>query len=364
MRVFISEFVSGGGWPEPEICGSLAREGRAMLCAVAADFARIPDVRVTTTWDARLGSPSIDNVHTIVVESSEDELPIFRELADLCDATLVIAPETHGMLAQRCRIVEGTRGRLLGPGSRAVGICTDKLETFRCLEQGGVPTIPTVPLHFSPAIRPDVESEGPSAIESTGFPLVVKPIDGAGSQSTWLIRNVSEFERLRPLLASDPNLATAICQPYVRGRAISVGILISPDRERMEVFPVAEQTLSDDGRFRYLGGVIPARAVKHATIALVAQEACRAIPGLRGYVGVDMVVPESNPERPVVVEINPRLTTSYVGYRQLTETNVAERILGSGDACPIVWRKEGLSFTVCGQVPQVPAAENNRRCGH
>src|SRR5690349_1062419 len=129
MRVFVSEYVCGGAWPEPRIVGSLAREGRGMLAAVVADFARIPGVQVTTTWDVRLGPPPFEGVHTIIVDTPHDELPVFRELADLCDATLVIAPETQGVLEQRTRIIEGTTGRLLGPASAAIRLCGDKLAT-------------------------------------------------------------------------------------------------------------------------------------------------------------------------------------------------------------------------------------------
>jgi predicted ATP-grasp superfamily ATP-dependent carboligase len=48
--------------------------------------------------------------------------------------------------------------------------------------------------------------------------------------------------------------------------------------------------------------------------------ACRAIPGLAGYVGVDLIL---TPGGPLVVELNPRLTTSYLGLRAATRRNLA-----------------------------------------
>ena len=44
----------------------------------------------------------------------------------------------------------------------------------------------------------------------------------------------------------------------------------------------------------------------------VALRTCRALPGLRGYIGVDVILTESEA---VVIEVNPRLTTSYLGVR-------------------------------------------------
>jgi len=49
-----------------------------------------------------------------------------------------------------------------------------------------------------------------------------------------------------------------------------------------------------------------------------------AAPGLRGYFGVDLVLTE---EEAWVIEVNPRLTTSYVGLRDVVRMNLAEAIL-------------------------------------
>ena len=57
MRLFVSEYLCSGAWPEPELPPSLAREGRAMLLALLTDLAVLPDVTLWTTWDARLGEP-------------------------------------------------------------------------------------------------------------------------------------------------------------------------------------------------------------------------------------------------------------------------------------------------------------------
>jgi predicted ATP-grasp superfamily ATP-dependent carboligase len=351
MRVFISEFVCGGGWPEPQIGGSLAGEGGAMLRAAVEDFARIPGVRVTTTWDARLGPHPFANVHTIVVNSPQDELPVFRELAQLCDATLVIAPETHELLANRARIVEGTSGRLLGPGSRAIELCTDKLRLWSHWRQYQVPTIPT---DICRGTFRRCSAEGPPPMLFGSFepkyPLVVKPLDGAGSQSTYLIRDEAEFKRLRTTLETDTLLERGIWQPYIPGCAVSVGAFVTQEGDSSVALPPAEQTLSADGRFRYLGGHMPARNVDVSAIQQVALIACRAVKGLRGYVGVDLIVPDDAPDRPLAVEINPRLTTSYIGYRRLTDENLAARMLQTDALRPIAWREGCVSFDADGTI--------------
>ncbi|HXZ15970.1 MAG TPA: ATP-grasp domain-containing protein, partial [Roseiarcus sp.] len=85
------------------------------------------------------------------------------------------------------------------------------------------------------------------------------------------------------------------------------------------------------GRFGYRGGRIPAvdlsPVLAAAAVDLVA-DACRSLPGLVGYVGFDLIA-SANAPHVRIVEVNPRLTTSYVGYRELTRENLAARMFSS-----------------------------------
>jgi hypothetical protein len=155
--------------------------------------------------------------------------------------------------------------------------------------------------------------------------------------------------RLRRELATETN-DEYIEQRFIAGSAVSVALVIAPSRRNTEVFVPARQCLSDDGRFRYLGGQIPLDQVDHDAIQRAAMSACRSVPGLRGYVGVDLIVPHGARVRPVVVEINPRLTTSYLGYRRLTENNLAESMLNPNRfRRPIRWRAGSVAFDATGE---------------
>lgn len=81
-------------------------------------------------------------------------------------------------------------------------------------------------------------------------------------------------------------------------------------------------------------------------------EAClTALPSAVGYVGFDLVLGE-NPAgtQDVVIEVNPRLTTSYVGLRALCQGNLAAAWLEAAEggrpdlpfaAGPIEFRANG-----------------------
>src|SRR5262249_34540847 len=90
----------------------------------------------------------------------------------------------------------------------------------------------------------------------------------------------------------------------------------------------ARQWLSADGRFHYLGGELPLPEPWAHRAADLARRALSVIKGLRGYIGVDLVLGEKvDGSGDQVMEINPRLTTSYVGLRVLAQSNLAEAML-------------------------------------
>ena len=67
--------------------------------------------------------------------------------------------------------------------------------------------------------------------------------------------------------------------------------------------------------------------------------------------GLDLLVPQQNPEELLIVEINPRLTTSYLGYRALADGNLAEYLLPqSQPETPLRWKPNIVRFTADGVI--------------
>ena len=76
----------------------------------------------------------------------------------------------------------------------------------------------------------------------------------------------------------------------------------------------------------YEGGVVPFDHPLKQEAFAVAEKVVESISGLRGYVGVDLVLTQ---DKPFVVDVNPRLTTSYVGLRKVAGFNVAEALVNA-----------------------------------
>jgi len=346
MRLFVSEYLSSGAVAQNRGMDSLLTEGRSMLLGVVDDFSRIPNCHVCTTWDRRLGTFPLDGIEVFLVDDWIKENAHFEALSAECDFTFTIAPECDRILASRRQTVDRAGGRWLGSSLTAIELAADKLRLANFLLQRNLPTIATVCFH--PQKRKP----------AFDFPFVVKPRFGAGSQQTYFIGDAHDFEQIRQIYLTCSPAVEAVAQPFVPGEAMSNGFFCTDDaateRRRIDVLLPAEQLQSDDGTFRYLGGRIDrATPVTHDTGAIekLVRDVAHQIPGLGGYVGIDYILPPGDQSTPVIVEINPRLTTSYLGYRRLAEENLAARLLPSEHACgPVKWKNGQVSFAPDGTV--------------
>jgi predicted ATP-grasp superfamily ATP-dependent carboligase len=337
MLILVHEFLTGTP-AAPGTPGSLLTEGEAMRSAVAVDLAAVPGVRVATTCGAGQAAPPLPGVETVPIADAASEAAVLERFAREADWVLLIAPEFDGLLAERCRRVEAAGGRLLGPSSGAVELTADKWRLGRHLAERGVPTPPGVLVRDGQPAEPVL----------FGFPAVLKPRDGAGSQATFRLDSPDDLPPAWVQAQAEGLSGDALIQPLIPGRAASVAFLCGPG-VTAPLLP-ATQDLSADGRFRYLGGVLPLpppiaeRAVRLAAAALA------TVPGLRGYVGVDLVLAETA-AGDAVIEINPRLTTSYVGLRAASAVNLAGAMLAAaGGTMPdLSWRAGTVRFSPDGR---------------
>jgi predicted ATP-grasp superfamily ATP-dependent carboligase len=104
----------------------------------------------------------------------------------------------------------------------------------------------------------------------------------------------------------------------------------SPNAWRAELLAVNRQHIevSGDGRLRDAGVSIARIALHDARVPALAALAARtveALPGLDGFVGIDLVW---HRERgPVAIEVNPRLTCAYAGLSAALGRNLAADIV-------------------------------------
>jgi predicted ATP-grasp superfamily ATP-dependent carboligase len=314
MRILVHEFASGGGFAGRPVPASLGREGAAMRAALVADLAAIGQHRIVTTVDPRFPLKAPPGVEVVTLPPRSAEL--LDGLIASADAVWLVAPETNDCLERLAAKAEQEGRALLGPGAAAIRRASDKAGLPRRLARRGVPHPKTR------VLRQGVDWK--MAAREVGYPVIVKPARGAGCGGVCLARDARELHHAVVIARRADGRGALLLQRYVPGVAVSVSLLA--DGRRAVALTVNAQSVRASRPFAYRGGTTPFDHPLAGRAVEVALRTCQALPGLRGYVGVDLVLTESEA---VVIEVNPRLTTSYLGVRSALEGNVAALALAA-----------------------------------
>jgi len=349
-RILVYEYASGGGLAGRRVPPSLQREGAAMRAALVADLLAIGH-EIVSAADARVGTDLPRSVEVMTLPDGDRAREAALDHAiDSVDAVWLIAPETDRILERLADRVARRRKILLGSEADAIARASDKATLGRRLGGLGIRHPRTLRLTRRQGLT--------RAAAKIGYPIVVKPARGAGSDGVSLVRDAREWRRAVSVARRVGNRGAVILQEYVRGIAASVSVLA--DGHRATALSVNEQTLAGSPPFAYQGGRTPLDHELAPRAIAAALEACRGIPGLRGFVGVDVVLSEPDV---VVIEINPRLTTAYLGVRAAMNENVAALTM---DACagrlPVVLPRlrRSIQFSASGRVVSCEPARGER----
>lgn len=328
MRVFVFEFICCGGLLGQKLPAELQGPGRAMLAAVIEDLAA-QGVEVVTMWDPQLRGQR-PPARVTELSANSDVHAVFDRLAGESDATLIIAPELEGCHTAWAQRVESRNLRLLGCSSKVIAACSDKLAMFETLQNAGITT---------PATRLLRD------VETLDAPSIVKPRFGAGCQRTRLLRPGT---RLSASSFDEPMIVQSVAQGTHCSAAFMTGSgVVRPLRAGLQKIGLNQQT----GEVIYEGGKQPLRPELEQRALAAAERAVRLLPGLRGFVGVDLVLTDGadgSEPRESIIEINPRVTMAYVGLRRLAALNLGALLLDPG--APMAWCDGPVEFDSGGQI--------------
>jgi len=324
MRIFIFEHMCGGGLIDRDLPDRHVRQGAAMLKAISSDFIAL-GVDVMTTLDERV-ELDLDGAQVLTVRHGDRVDDVIDQLAAETDRALVIAPEWIGVLEHWTTKLTASGARRLGSSPEAVTVCADKYLFAQRLAQLGVPAPQTMRFEDRANI-----SDGP---------VIVKLRHGAGCDNTFR-KNASEEMELPPWRGE------WIVQRYVPGDPVSVSMIVH--RNKRVPLLAGLQHIGGEGQLHYSGGEIPIDADLAERAIALADRAAVAVPGLRGWIGIDLILAE-DPADDVVIEINPRVTMSYIGLRALAETNLAAAILDSSE--PVRFHDGHVLFDADGRITE------------
>lgn len=323
----IYEFISGGGLgddqppepPSPSSPGpSLLAQGRAMRDALVDALSRLPEYALTVV-DCTTAPMAMSDAHTrngaiasIRARQGESALDFMARVAPAFERVWVIAPESEAILAGLCRSIGPERW--LGCTPEAIGIAASKSATLAHLTSHDIPT----------PLNPDSWPVPPDTPHQASR-WVVKPDDGAGSEDTRIFADAVLARAWQTTQREAGRNFTL--EPWIDGTPLSLSLactdaectLLGINRQLIEIV---------DGEVRYRGVQANAQALDTAAAHLLdalAQRIHRALPGLRGFVGVDLVRRPNG--APVVIEINPRLTCAFEGLPEAARMHAVRAAL-------------------------------------
>lgn len=345
LKLLVYEHVSGGGYADKPIPVGILSEGFSMLRTLVAEF-KAAGYSVSTVLDSRIAAlnPPISADYTVPVSSFRAAERTIQKLSESVDAAYLIAPESNQMLQSLVASIEQAGVPSLNCRASAIGNVSDKAAMLQRVKKKRLPTPATVIV----SAVDDVAGIKQTICGSVGFPLIVKPVDGVGCAGLSVVSNEQQVAGAVAKAISGSSSKYFMAQELVRGFAVSVSLLATDS----EVLPVSlnKQDVSlmpPEATSTYNGGQVPFDSGLKREAFAAAETVVKSFHGLRGYVGVDLVLTE---KRPVVIEVNPRLTTSYVGLRKIAGFNIAQAIINAVFEHELPANNQSLGYAVFSKV--------------
>jgi len=289
MRILTIEFASSGFMKEAS--EEILVEGFYMLRLVSNGLARAGNEVFT------LLSKDAENLGKINSEIiSDNELTRIANNLNV-DYVFPIAPDSE--LAEIAEVLNSEGIRCISSDIEAIRAPADKWETYRILKSGGIDTPNTV--------------LGGSNI-MLDYPLIIKDRYGVACEG---LQRVDCQEELT-------SVDSKVLQEFIQGENASV-TLFSDGRKAIPVSLNKQEIEFRQGKGHYGGGEVPLEHSLRDEAFNIAKKAVESIPGLKGCVGVDVLLAD----KPYVIEINPRVTTSMIALEMASGLNIGDAALES-----------------------------------
>ena len=272
---------------------SMKMQGNEMVEALYSDLKQVKQLNITI-GKQRIGETALD---------------FFSDIIPKIDLVWVIAPESKSEL-ERFHIASKQK-LWIGSDLQAIRLASNKLETKKYLKSLSINT-------------PD-EITFESLKKKNYTEAVYKPIDGAGTTDTYKIENKKNI-----ISTLNKKPSCFFLEEWVEGTAYSVSL--NCRLSGFDILSISKQHITSNhlGKLFY-EGVEPAESKMFKklrdSILPILHLIVSNITGLRGFIGIDFILKENS--QISIIEINPRLTCSYIGLSKYNKDNTAVKILNS-----------------------------------
>ncbi|MBR0369924.1 MAG: ATP-grasp domain-containing protein [Methanobrevibacter sp.] len=320
--ILVFEYFTASG--KKDKC--IISEAEALLFTLIDDLKDYKlDVVVNTSYADIVSG--YDNVNPILIDT--DIISWLEENASNFKKAIFIAAENNNNLYNITKILEDNDVTIFTSSSEACLVSSDKFLTYESLPN-------TIPQPRSFRFKIDSKGYWKRAITNlhekwqaedplTPLKLIIKPLVGVDCEDIVIIENIEDLSY--DLEKIFPPGSRIIVQEFIDGTDVSVSLICFEGK----AYPISlnEQFVElKNDKGTYLGGKIPFESEFRQDAFDVAVNACEAIEGLNGFVGVDLLISNEDSIYPVyLLEINSRFTTPYVGLKKIADFNITKTII-------------------------------------
>ena len=348
-KIFIFEYVSGGGFNQIDIPSSLFSEGYGMLKSIIDDFKNL-DFEVITLLDKRISFLGVflEADFIELVNSKDNYLQKFKLAVKKCHSSFIIAPEFSNILYNLTKIVKDNNKKVLSIDLKGIEQGSSKIKTYEFFTASNVktPRTFTIPLNNG-SLNVDFIIQKFNDLSS---PIVIKPNDGVGGELIYYFDKEIEisnfFNQKNNIIGSNRSF---ILQEYIEGEDLSISLIgLSNSLKISKKNPIILSINTQDINIKkphseteYFGGYTPIIDTGDQ-ISNILQKL--NLTNFNGYFGIDFV--KKADDSVYFIEINPRLTTSYIGIRNVINYNPAVLILNPNllfsESEKIIYKKNSI----------------------
>ena len=303
MKIFICEYVTGGGYINKKISKKLYLQAKSIVKSLITDFNKIPNLKIFYTWDYRFKKlKKIKNAECF--EIKESPIKKWNNLIKKTDIFFPIAPETDNKLIKLIKLNKFKK-KMLSNNLNAIKISSSKYKTYNFFQKNSIPTLKTFKVK-----RNDLK---------TSKNWVAKRDDGAGSEENYIFSNKKDLFNFLNLHKN------FVIQPLVKGASYSVNVI--PTKNKICILNFNKQKISYEKKKIIFKGTKFIKKIPFETkIKKNIRNICKNLNGLNSYFGIDFII--SN-KKIFFLDINPRITTSYKNISKNLKINVAKKILNT-----------------------------------
>ena len=297
-----------------------------------------------------------DNVNPILIDGNIIDW-LEENAADFSNA-IFISAENDNNLYNITKILEENNVKTYTSSAEACLKASDKFETYVSLPN-------EVPQPRSFRFKIDPKGYWKRAIENlhekwqaedplTPLKLIIKPLIGVDCEDIVIVENIEDLSY--DLEKVFPPGSRIIVQEFIEGTDVSVS-LISDGKKAIPISLNEQFVELKYEKGTYLGGKIPFESKYKDEAFDIAKNAVEAIDGLKGFVGVDLIInaDEKDIYSVYLLEINSRFTTPYVGLSKIANINIGKTIIELIDGKISI---DDLDISLDGEVEFVKSGES------